>query len=63
MGTLPMYAWTLVLVGLTGTVATICVMLFRGAERNRRRGFHNLQIFYQKVRRLTEDPSVRLMLA
>jgi hypothetical protein len=31
MGTLPMYAWTLVLVGLTGTIATICVMLFRGA--------------------------------
>jgi hypothetical protein len=31
MGTLPMYAWALVLVGLTGTTATICVMLFRGA--------------------------------
>jgi hypothetical protein len=31
MGTLPMYAWTLVLVGLTGTIATMCVMLFGGA--------------------------------
>jgi hypothetical protein len=31
MGTLPMYVWALVLVGLTGTTATICVMLFRGA--------------------------------
>jgi hypothetical protein len=31
MGTLPMYAWALVLVGLTGTTATICIMLFRGA--------------------------------
>jgi hypothetical protein len=31
MGTLPLYAWALVLVGLIGTTATICVMLFRGA--------------------------------
>jgi hypothetical protein len=31
MGTLPMYVWVLVLVGLTATTATICVMLFRGA--------------------------------
>ena len=31
MGTLPMYVWALVLVGLTGTTATICVMLFGGA--------------------------------
>jgi hypothetical protein len=31
MGTLPMYAWALVLIGLIGTTATICVMLFRGA--------------------------------
>ena len=45
------------------TALGIHVMLFRGAERNRRRGFHNLQIFYQKVRRLTEDQSVRLALA
>ena len=29
------------------------VMLFRGAERNRRRGFHNLFVFYQKVCHLT----------
>jgi hypothetical protein len=28
----------------------IHVMLFRGAERNRRRGFHNLFVFYRKVR-------------
>jgi hypothetical protein len=26
------------------------VMLFRGAERNRRRGFHNLFVFYQRLR-------------
>ena len=25
----------------------IHVILFRGAERNRRRGFHNLQVFYR----------------
>jgi hypothetical protein len=31
MGALPLYAWALVLVGLTGTTATICAMLFRGA--------------------------------
>lgn len=31
MGALPMYAWALVLVGLIGTTAAICVMLFRGA--------------------------------
>jgi len=31
----------------------IHVVLFRGAERNRRRGFHNLHVFYRKVRRLT----------
>jgi hypothetical protein len=27
----------------------IHVMLFRGAERNRRRGFHNLFVFYQRL--------------
>jgi hypothetical protein len=27
----------------------IHVMLFRGAERNRRRGFHNLFVFYNKL--------------
>jgi hypothetical protein len=31
MGTLPMYVWALVLVGLTATTSTMCVMLFRGA--------------------------------
>jgi hypothetical protein len=31
MGTLSIYVWAMVLVGLTGTTATICVMLFRGA--------------------------------
>jgi hypothetical protein len=29
------------------------VILFRGAERNRRRGFHNVAIFYQRLRMLT----------
>ena len=37
----------------------IHVMLFRGADRNRRRGFHNLHIFYQKVRRLTDEQGKR----
>lgn len=27
------------------------VILFRGAERNRRRGFHNLWVFYRRLRR------------
>jgi hypothetical protein len=31
MSTLPIYVWAMVLVGLIGTTATICVMLFRGA--------------------------------
>jgi hypothetical protein len=31
MSTLPMYVWVIVLVGLIGTTATICVMLWRGA--------------------------------
>jgi len=30
MSTLPIYVWAMVLVGLIGTTATICVMLFRG---------------------------------
>jgi hypothetical protein len=25
--------------------------LFRGAERNRRRGFHNLWVFYRRLQR------------
>jgi hypothetical protein len=28
----------------------IHVLLFRGAERNRRRGFHNLFVFYRRLR-------------
>jgi hypothetical protein len=28
----------------------IHVVLFRGAERNRRRGFHNLFVFYRRLR-------------
>jgi hypothetical protein len=31
MSTLPIYVWAMVLVGLIGTIATICVMLWRGA--------------------------------
>jgi hypothetical protein len=31
MSTLPMYVWVIVLVGLIGTTAAICVMLWRGA--------------------------------
>ncbi|MCY1006458.1 tRNA-guanine transglycosylase DpdA [Nannocystis pusilla] len=34
------------------------VILFRGAERNRRRGFHNVAVFYQRLRMLTgQTPS------
>jgi len=29
----------------------IHVVIFRGAERNRRRGFHNLYVFYQRLQR------------
>jgi hypothetical protein len=32
----------------------IHVLLFRGAERNRRRGFHNLFVFYNKLRDLAK---------
>ncbi len=31
----------------------INVVLFRGAERNRRRGFHNLHVFYNNLKRET----------
>lgn len=31
------------------------VILFRGAERNRRRGFHNVAIFFQRLRMLTGE--------
>jgi len=32
MSTLPIYVWAIVLVGLIGTTATMCVMLWRGAR-------------------------------
>lgn len=35
----------------------IHVILFRGAERNRRRGFHNLYVFYQRLHRELGLPS------
>ena len=35
----------------------IHVMLFRGAERNRRRGFHNLFVFYRRLRRESSKPA------
>ncbi len=31
------------------------VILFRGAERNRRRGFHNLYVFNQRLKRVLEE--------
>jgi queuine/archaeosine tRNA-ribosyltransferase len=34
----------------------IHVMLFRGAERNRRRGFHNLYVFNNRLRRHHDSP-------
>ncbi|QDV37420.1 tRNA-guanine transglycosylase DpdA [Tautonia plasticadhaerens] len=37
----------------------IHVMLFRGAERNRRRGFHNLYVFHQRVQRESEGSPAR----
>jgi hypothetical protein len=33
----------------------IHVMIFRGAERNRRRGFHNLFVFYRRLHRELEN--------
>ena len=39
------------------------VILFRGAERNRRRGFHNLYVFYRKVRKLTNRDKCEPVLA
>jgi len=35
----------------------IHVILFRGAERNRRRGFHNIFVFYQRLQRELGDES------
>lgn len=38
----------------------IHVILFRGAERNRRRGFHNLYVFYQQLQdRLGEGNTIK----
>src|SRR5450756_2354194 len=34
----------------------IHVMLFRGAERNRRRGFHNLYVFFHRLESVTGKP-------
>lgn len=34
------------------------VILFRGNDRNRRRGFHNTYVFYKRFRRLMEDMRV-----
>lgn len=36
----------------------IHVMLFRGAERNRRRGFHNLHVFYNKLQKKRSDQDI-----
>lgn len=36
----------------------IHVILFRGAERNRRRGFHNVYTFYQRLQRELADSAV-----
>jgi len=33
----------------------IDVVIFRGAERNRRRGFHNLRVLYLKLQRELRD--------
>lgn len=35
----------------------IHVMVFRGAERNKRRGFHNLSIFYARLQRALATPA------
>ncbi len=37
----------------------IHVMMFRGAERNRRRGFHNLFVFYRRLREIFGPPGGR----
>jgi hypothetical protein len=35
----------------------IHVILFRGAERNRRRGFHNLFVFFGRLRSVSGKPA------
>src|SRR4030095_11471892 len=32
------------------------VMMLRGAERNRRRGFHNIWVFYRRLKREIAEP-------
>jgi hypothetical protein len=41
----------------------IHVILFRGAERNRRRGFHNLYTFEQKMRATLGPPQIEVAIA
>lgn len=36
-------------------VASVDVVIFRSSERNKRRGFHNLGVFFRHVRRLRES--------
>jgi hypothetical protein len=36
------------------------VILFRGAERNRRRGFHNIHVFYQQLQQALTKPKPRI---
>lgn len=36
----------------------IHVILFRGAERNKRRGFHNLTVFYARLQKELETPNL-----
>ena len=36
------------------------VILFRGAERNRRRGFHNVWVFYRRLQRQIADPLLNI---
>jgi hypothetical protein len=35
----------------------IHVIMFRGAERNKRRGFHNLSIFYARLQKELATPA------
>lgn len=38
----------------------INVIIFRGAERNRRRGFHNIQVLYSRLQRTLSSRSEEL---
>jgi hypothetical protein len=33
-------------------------MIFRGNNRNRRRGFHNVKVFYEQMQYIQEHPEV-----